>query len=106
MVNDAPGICEDLKSFILPYHEGLSIHHGWLHDFLALEDAPGDCVDLSVINVLELETRFTNCLVANGWVLVQELAQVLDYSVVYEQLKVSLLVDVAVLRTPSVFVIS
>lgn len=105
LVNDGPGVCENVKSFILPDHECLGVDNGWLNNLLASEDTPGDCIDLVVLHVLELLAFSVHSLVRDGWELVQVVAQKFYYVHVNEELKVSFLENITVFWSPTIFLI-
>ena len=52
-----------VKDFFLPDHEGLVIHDSRLDDLLALEDSPGDSVDIILADIEMLDSFIVYCLV-------------------------------------------
>jgi hypothetical protein len=77
------------------------IHHCWLDDFLSLEDAPCDCIHIVIIDVLSSVVMHVHSLVCNHLVSIQVVHQPVNHVWMDEELVVSLLVNIAILRTPS-----
>lgn len=105
LVDHRPSVREDVQCLIFPDHEGFSVHDCRLNHFLAVEDAPGDGVDLIVTYVLQFLAFFVDGLIGNVRKLIQVSAEVLDDAGVDEELEVSFLVNYTVIRAPSVFLI-
>jgi len=77
------------------------INDCWLNDFLGFEDAPSDCVDVVLTDVLVFIVLVVNGLVGDHLVLVQMGDEWHEKLLRDEELIVSFLINEALLRSPT-----
>lgn len=94
-----------MQSFILPDHKCIRIHDSRLDHLSSWEDTPSDSVDLTFLAILKLLPILVHGLVCDGWELIQVCAELLNDFAINEQLKVSFLVNISSVWTPSKFLV-
>ena len=82
------------------------IDHCWLDDFLSLEHSPSDRINITIVNVLSSIVMHIHSLVCDHLVSIQVVYQSVHQVWMDEELVISFLVNVTILRTPTKFRIS
>jgi len=106
LVDLGPGINPSLEGLIFPDLESLVINDRGLDYFFSSEYTPGDGIDVFFSNVLRFVAVDIDGLVGDFWELIEVCNKLWYKSCRDEQLKVSFLVNVAILWSPSVFSVS
>jgi hypothetical protein len=98
----APCFNPSLKRFIFPNLKCLMINNCRLNYFFAFKYSPSYSINFIILNILVLNSRSIYCLVWNLWIIIQELNQIFDHFSMDKKFKIWFLVNIAIIRAPSV----
>ena len=98
---DAGPLSPPSESFLFPNHEGGKIDDGRLHDLFIRKNAPSNSVHCVFFNVGDNVPICVRCLITYDWVVIQMFYEFIDQLPWNKELKVGLLIDIAILGTPA-----
>jgi hypothetical protein len=101
LIDEAPVVEPHLECFVFPDEEGFMINNSRLNDLLSCKDTPSNCIDIVILNVLDLLARSVNSLVGHLFMLLKDLDQWCEQILMNEELEVSLLVNISIIWTPT-----